>query len=334
MTRFLLENVYGSSDLGNTKKSGSENDVLIDEIGYLPSIYMIRRLGGLDEIKFKLFRYAKAVDGKHASSHGLIEIELIESGHASAGSITSKSTEDSDIALLSKLENDIKLSADLSYSKPSTNNNSQGTRIPVPQGKLYAKANQQVAVISEQTHVNKPVSPVLYCASLDCDLAEELWASFEQEEVTLELSMHWLLTGEERGVPFEHVITQAIPLNVSMSAQRNFFRKYETWADFEHDYSELHVQCFSFLKETTLGLSSIVVATDLRDDEETVATQLVEFTQDDPESTKTIIFPESAQLVKPGFTVTTRYYFDDGTSKEVSCSSHKLRYFDASLASS
>ena len=334
MTRFLLENVYGSSDLDNAEKSGSDNDELIDEIGYLPSVYMIRRQGGLDEIKFRLFRYAKAVGGKQTASHGLVEIELIESGHASNSNISSRPINDIDSGLLSKLDNDIKLSADLAYLKASTSKHSQNVSISVPHGKLYARANQQTAVISDQTHINKPVSPVVYCAALDCDLAEDLWTSFEQEEVTLKLSVHWLLTGEERGVPFEHVITQEIPLNVTMSAQRNCFRKYETWADFEHDYSELHVQCFSFLKDGNSGLSKIVVTTALKDDEITIATQSVEFDQDDSESTKTIGFPESAELAKPGFTVTTTYHFDDGTSKEVHCVSHNLRYYDASLASS
>lgn len=333
MTRFLLENVYGSSDLDKSSKSDPQNDVVIDEIGYLPSVYMIRRLGGHDEISFKLYRYAQAVGGVQTASHGLIEIELIESGHASGSSITSKPLKDSDKKLLSKLDNEIKISADLTYSKVSTNKNSPHAAIPVPHGKLYARANQQAAVISDQTHINKPVSPVVYSVVLDCELAEILWAGFEHEEVSLELSIHWLLTGEERGVPFEHVITQAIPINTSMSAQRNCFRKYETWADFEHDYSELNVQCFSFLKDSEAALSNVVVATDLKDDETTIATQIVEFNPLDSESTKTIVFPEAAGLVKRGFAITTTYHFDDGTSKEVVCLSHKLRYFDASLES-
>ena len=333
MTRYLLENVFGSSDLDTTKKPKVENESVIDEIGYLPSVYMIRRLVGRDDISFKLFRYARAVEGLHTASHGLIEIELIESGHASGGCISSQSIKDADKQLLSRLDNEIKINADLVYSKVSNNKNSQHEKISIPHGQLYARASQQTAVISEQTHVNKPVSPVVYSAVLDCELAEDLWSSFEQEDVTLELSIHWLLTGEERGVPFQHVITQVIPIDISMAAQRNCFHKYETWADFEHDYSELHIQCFSLFKNTNSGLSNVVVATDLKDADTTISTQIVEFNQLDSESTKTILFPESAKLLKPSFSVTTTYYFDDGTSKEVASWSHQLRYYDASLES-
>ena len=57
MTRFLLENVFGSSDLGKAGTPDKQGEELVDEINYLPSVYMIRRVDGLDEIKFKLFRY-------------------------------------------------------------------------------------------------------------------------------------------------------------------------------------------------------------------------------------------------------------------------------------
>ncbi len=331
MTRFLLENIYGSSGSGGSTKSGSVDDSNLDEVGYLPSVYMIRRLGGLDDISFKLFRYARVVDGVHDSSHGLIAIELIESSHVGGSKVTSQAIQDGDKKLLSKLDNEIKISADLTYTTVNSSNNKKSAAISIPHGKLYARANQQVAVVSDQVHVNKPVSPVIFSVALDCELAEQLWAGFEQEVVTLELSIHWLLTGEERGVPFQHVITQAIPINTSMSAQRNCFHKFETWADFEHDHSELHVQCFSLFDDNNTGLSHVEVAVDLKDGENIIATKAVEFKQQDSESTKTLLFPEAAELLKPDFDITTTYHFDDGTTNEVESLSHKLRYFDASL---
>lgn len=334
MTRFLLENVFGSSGSEKPEKSDPQTEAVIDEIGYLPSVYMIRRLGGLDDIKFKLFRYAQAVDGIHQASHGLIEIELIESGHAGGSNVSSQPLKDSSKELLSRLNNDIQISADLSYSQAANNKGSKAASVPVPGGRLYARANEQSAVVTDQVSVNKPASPVIFNVALGSELAEELWAGFEQEEVTLELSIHWLLAGEERGEPFQHVITQSIPINTSMSSQRNCFNKYETWADFEHDHSELHVQCFSFVKEGHSGLSNVEVATELKDGEVSIVTKRVEFTQLDSEFMQTLLFPESVDLDNPAFAITATYHFDDGTSKNVEYSSHKLRYFDASLPTS
>ena len=333
MTRFLLENVFGSSDLGKAGTPDKQGEELVDEINYLPSVYMIRRVDGLDEIKFKLFRYAQAVDGeyKKEKSHGLIEIELIESGNDRGSKVSSQPVHKLEREVLSQLDNEIQISANLAYTKVKSHKESQRDFVLLPGGKLSARASKQSTVVSEQLSINKPASPVVFNVALSGELAEELWAGFEQEELVLELSIDWLLSGEDRGKPFQHVITQSIPINISMSSQRNCFHKYEIWADFEHDHSELQVQCFTFLKDEDSGLLKVDVAVELKDEEAVIVSKCVEFNQQDFSSSQTIYFPESTKVKNPSFAITATYSFEDGTTKKVEHSACRLRYFDASL---